>query len=172
MDFDKQLSMALYALTRCGFRWGMYVLVTGASPQGLALACLAKHSGAAGVWVCTNGDAEAARVNSLGLNAFPMGEGAKSAAEKATQGRMFDLAFEATGTPEGYDVLLASIKRGAAAGILAKPDMPYSFYVKDAVRSQIRFVGIKTPDGRSAAQARALTSSGALNDMKTRLVQE
>ena len=160
---ENQLAAAIYALRRCGFRCGAYVFVTGTGELGVLAAAAAKEFGAAGVAMgCTS--EEAGFVKSLGYEPYIYGQSDHARlVQGVTEGRGFDFALETSGTEKGYEALLKLTKRGAVVALLTKLEQPYTFFVKTAVRSQIRFVGVRRFDERSAQMAKTLLKNEKLN---------
>ena len=153
---QERLSLAVYTLRKIGFRYGMYVFITGCDEMALTLGALAKHCGAASVTLGALNREDEATAEGVGFSCYTYSRDNIETAKKLTGGRLFDLVFETTGKSIAYDTFIDMIKRGGAAGILARLDESYSFFVKTAVRSQIRFVGVHSYDERSAEIAKAL----------------
>ncbi len=155
----EQLALAAYALRQTGFRYGMYVFLTGCDEMACTLAALLKHDGAAGITMGAFNSEEEEKIKKMGFSSFVYGRDNLDTAKKLTDGRLFDLVFETTGNSVAYDNFIDMIKRGGGAGILARLDEPYTFFVKTAIRSQIRFIGLQTPDERSKEIADDLLQS-------------
>lgn len=150
-----QLSLAVYSLRKTGFRYGMYVFITGCDDLAYTLGALLMHSGAAGITMGAFNREDELKAERLGFSSYVYGRDNMETAKKLTDGRLYDLAFETTGNATAYE-FIDMLKRGGAAGILARLDEPYSFFVKTAVRSQIRFVGLRTYDEQSRKIAKEL----------------
>jgi len=159
IEQDK-LSLAVYSLQRTGFRYGMYAFITGCDDFSCALGALLKHSGAAGVTMGAMNSEEATKIEKLGFTSYVYGSDNMDKTKKLTDGRLFDLVYETTGNATAYGSFIDMLKRGGAVGVLARLDEPYTFFVKTAVRSQIRFVGMKSFDEKSAKIAKALLATG------------
>ena len=152
-----QLSLAVYSLQRTGFRYGMHAFVTGCDEFSCTLGALLQHCGAASVTLGAKNSDEAAKVEQQGFSSYVYGHADNIAtAKELTEGRLYDLVFETTGNSIAYDAFIDMLKRGGTAGLLARLDEAYTFYIKTAVRSQIRFVGIRTIDDQSVSVAKGL----------------
>lgn len=151
-----ELSLAVCALRQTGFRYGMYAFITGCGDFACTLGALLLRSGAAGVTVGALSRDDEIKAERLGFSVYSYGRDDLETAKKLTGGRLYDLVFETTGKAIAYDSLIDMVKRGGAVGILARLDEGYTFYVKTAVRSQIRFVGLHSFDGQSAEIAHNL----------------
>ena len=151
---QEQLSLAVYSLRKTGFRHGMYIFITGCDDAAYALGVLASHCGAAGVTFGALNRNDEEKMERLGLSCFVYGRDNLETAKKQTNGRLYDLVFETTGNVVAYDSFIDMVKRGGVVGILARLDEAYSFFVKTAVRSQIRFVGLRSFDEQSAKIAK------------------
>ena len=152
----EQLSLAVYSLKRVGFRYGMYAFITGCDDFSCTLGMLLLHSGAAGVTMGVFSSDDEKKVQKMGFTTYMYGSDNVKLAEKLTDGRLFDLVFETTGKTTAYDAFIDMMKRGAVAGILARLDEAYTFFVKTAVRSQIRFIGLRSTDEQSSKIAQTL----------------
>ena len=153
---QEQLSLAVHALKKTGFRYGMYVFITGCDDLAFTLGTLALRCGAAGVTLGALNSEDVSKAERLGFSSYSYDQNNVESAMQLTGGRLFDLVFETTGTKTAYDSFIDMLKRGSAVGILARLDEPYSFYVKTAVRSQIRFVGLHSFDEQSEKLAKEL----------------
>ena len=152
----ERLSLAVYALRKTGFRYGMHVFITGCDEIAYTLGTLANYCGAASVTYGVLDNAGEIREKQSGSHYFVYGRDDLKTAKKITGGRLFDIVYETMGNTIAYDSFIDMIKRGGVAGILARLDEPYSFFVKTAVRSQIRFVGIHSYDKPSENAAESL----------------
>ena len=153
---QEQLSLAVHSLRKTGFRYGMYAFITGCDDFSCTLAALLLHCGAAGVTMGAFSSEDEIKIGNMGLSAYVYGRDGLDTASKHTAGRLYDLVFETKGKSAAYDVFIDMLKRGGTAGILARLDEAYSFFVKTAVRSQIRFVGLRSYDEQSIKIAEAL----------------
>lgn len=159
IEQDK-LSLAVCSLRKTGFRYGMYVFITGCDDLACTLGALLKHSGAAGITMGAMSREDEIKVERLGFSSYVYGRDDMETAKKLTDGRLYDLVFETTGNAVAYDSFIDMLKRGGTAGILARLDEPYSFFIKTAVRSQIRFVGLHSFDEQSTRIANELLEQG------------
>ena len=154
----EQLSLAVYSLKKVGFRYGMYAFVTGCDDFSYTIGALLLHCGAAGVTIGVNTPDEQKKAESLGFTPYTYGSNNGESAKTLTDGRLFDLVFATTGNASAYDAFIDMLKRGGVVAILARLDTPYTFFVKTAVRSQIRFIGVQSFDERSAEIAKDLAA--------------
>jgi threonine dehydrogenase-like Zn-dependent dehydrogenase len=151
-----ELSLAVRALRKTGFRYGMYAFVTGCDGLSCTIGALLLRSGAAGVTMGALSRDDEIKAERLGFSVYSYGRDNLDKARKLTGGRLYDLVYETTGKTAAYDAFIDMLKRGGAVGILARLDESYTFYVKTAVRSQIRFVGLRSFDEQSAKIANDL----------------
>jgi len=134
----------------------MYVFITGCDDFSYTLGALLLHCGAAGVTMGALSREDEDKAQKAGFSSYVYGRDNMETATKLTDGRLYDLVFETTGNATAYDSFIDMLKRGGTAGILARMDEPYSFFVKTAVRSQIRFIGLRSFDEQSAKVANDL----------------
>lgn len=154
------------ALRRCRYSYGGRVFVTEANPLGLAVARAALRYGALGVTVGCETQSACAAVEAMGMDAVLSGDGAAvERARETARGRGFDFAFETSGKNENYDRILELVKRGATVGILVRPERPHTFFVKTAIRSQIRFVGVHSASEEDRLEARKLAADAREEDL-------
>ena len=152
----EQLAIAIHGLRRCNYSYGGFVLVTSGNLQGIAIALAAKHYGSAQVIVVCQNEQEQADAKDMGLECVMPVEVDPTQLAAITDGRGFDYAFETSGSAAGYGIILEQIKRGGVVGIFNHLDQPYTFFVKTAIRSQIRFIGIHSAQRRDEDEAERL----------------
>ena len=157
---EEQLFLAVYSLRKTGFRYGMYALITGCDELSFTLGKLLLHCGAAGVTICASDREDEIKAEQMGFSSYVYDRDNIDTALKLTDGRLYDLVFETSGNVAAYDVFIDLLKRGGTAGILARLEGEYSFFVKTAVRSQIRFIGLRSFDEQSVKIAKELLERG------------
>jgi threonine dehydrogenase-like Zn-dependent dehydrogenase len=163
---EEQLSLAVFALQKTGFRYGMHVFISCCSGESLILGALAKCCGAGEVTLGAVDDEDARLAERLGFSIYRYHrDNNVEVARTLTGGRLYDLAFETMGESIAYDAFIDMLKRGGTAGILAKLNEPYTFFVKTSVRSQIRFVGLQSFDTRSVEIAGTLLAQKKLESL-------
>lgn len=169
-ELTENLAIAVHALRRCEYTYGECVFISEGNPQGIALGIAAKQYGAANVVVGCWNETDADRLTALGFQPYVYGtEPEQALVERETEKRGFQFAFETSGKEAGYKAILEVIKRGAVVGILAKLAQPYTFFVKTAIRSQIRFVGVHSYGERDLSAAEALLKQAdCVNALATR----
>ena len=150
------LSLAVYSLRKTGFRYGMHVFISGCDEMACMIGTLARHCGAASVTYGTLESEGKERNDQSCTHCFTYGCDNIETAKRITEGRLYDIVFETTGNSIAYDSFIDLVKRGGVVGILARLEQAHSFFVKTAVRSQIRFIGLKTFDEKSAEVAKEL----------------
>lgn len=154
--WQAQLPLAVRAMKRCGYSYGQYVFVTAPTPAGMAAAQAAKVCGSLGVAIGCRDEAEEAAVRQAGFAAYRYGGDLAAFRRDFTGPHGFDYVAETTGGAEGYALTLELVKRGACVALLQEPEAPYTFFVKTAIRSQIRFAGVRTYTQEDADTAAAL----------------
>ena len=161
------LAKAIYTLSRCDFRFGKYLFVTGTDPFSVLCGLLARESGAASVVFCVDSAAEKQRMERMGFTAYdPELDETASIVRQVTNGRKFDVVIETTGQLAAYERLVQMVRRGAAVALLVGAERPFYFHICDVIRDQIRFVGIRNADERSCRIADDMIRTGKLGRMK------
>ncbi len=159
LELVDRLAVGVHALRRCGYVYGENVFVSKGTPLGLAVAVEAKTFGAARVAVGCQTAEEQMLTSSLGLEPWVRErESETELLHRLTDDRGFAFAFETSGTEAGYAAILALVKRGAVVGVLTELPQPYSFFVKTAIRSQIRFIGVHSFDEADKRLAQSVLS--------------
>ena len=153
---QEQLSLAVYALSKTGFRYGMHVFITGYDDLSRTLGTLAGHCGAASITYGKLNKETETPEETAGIHYFEYDRDDIETAKEFTDKRLYDIVFETTGNAIAYNAFIDMVKRGGVVGILARLEQSHTFFVKTAVRSQIRFVGLKSYDEHSADVAKAL----------------
>ena len=154
------LAAAIQGLRRCGSRSDTDLFITGCGAVGLLVAIAAKKYGARKLVLGCRGERDAKFIEELGLEAFTYDRDTPEELLRGTHSRGFDFAFETSGAALGYETLLKTVRRGAVVGVLCRMEEPYTFFVKTAVRSQIRFIGVHGFDALSEAEADRLLRDG------------
>lgn len=114
LSVAEPLSVGLHAVARAGALMGKRVIVTGSGPIGLLTARSARLAGAAEI-VCTDIEDAPLRVAceamgaSRGVNVAADADGLKS---YEADGGHFDVAFEASGSPQALESLFRVVRRG------------------------------------------------------------
>jgi 2-desacetyl-2-hydroxyethyl bacteriochlorophyllide A dehydrogenase len=111
------LSCALYAFERGAVRVGDAIAIVGAGTIGLLLLMLSKRAGASCVMVSDPNPAkrEVARRLGADVTVDPAAEGFEQASAQLTQGRGFDVAYEAVGVSRAVQDALALPRSGGHA---------------------------------------------------------
>lgn len=117
------MCVALHAVNRVTFMPGESVYIAGPGPVGLALAVAAIGSGAGQVFV-SGLAADAARLDlARELGATPVvvdREDVGVFMGAQTRGRGVDLAFEASGHPNGFEQCMQTVRRGGRIGMVGQ----------------------------------------------------
>jgi L-idonate 5-dehydrogenase len=155
------LAVCLHAVSRAGDLTGRRVLVVGAGPIGLLTLLAAKQAGASSHFITD-------------MAAMPLGLAARLGADETLdvgadpqaltrQGAVFDVVFEASGSPAGLASALSAVKRGGVVvqiGNQPAGDIPFPANMVMAkeidLRGSFRF-------GQEFGRAIDLISSGAIN---------
>jgi L-idonate 5-dehydrogenase len=106
------LAVCLHAITRAGPLLGQDVLITGGGPIGQLTALAARHAGARRVTVADLADAPLAMTRRLGLDALHVKEDTAALTELAADKGRIDVAFEASGSPDGFATLVDVTRPG------------------------------------------------------------
>lgn len=168
--FCETMAISIHALRRCAYTYGTCVFISSANASGIATAVAVKRYGARSVAVCCANENEAKLVREMGLYAYqPEKESIAQLKENATENRGFDYAFETGASEQGYAMILDAVKRGAAVGVLAKLEKPYKFFVKTAIRSQIRFVGVHSAEERDRIEAKKIMENGEVRNLLAKI---
>jgi threonine dehydrogenase-like Zn-dependent dehydrogenase len=123
--------VGLHALERIRFASGESVAIVGAGPLGLMMTTLAKHSGAAGVFITglkvDHDRLELAR--SIGAQPIQVeDENPKKVILESTAGMGADVVFETAGSPSGVMQCLDIVRKGGRVSILGQgqgaPEIP------------------------------------------------
>jgi threonine dehydrogenase-like Zn-dependent dehydrogenase len=146
---------------RISLRYARFV--TGCCETAVLVGAIAKRCGAASILLAAEDGKWDERARSLGIDVCRYDGNLEETVSRVTNGRGFDLSFETSGEKEGYAALLEATKRGGTVGILAELKEPYSFFVKTAIRSQIRFMGIRSFDEEAVQSAGNLLRGGGLD---------
>lgn len=111
------LSCALYAFERAGVTLDETVAIVGAGTIGLLLLMLARRAGAKRVLVADPNPGKRAVAQRLGADAAvdPLADDLAHAAGSLTEGRGFDVAFEAVGKPVAVESALSLPRAGGRA---------------------------------------------------------
>lgn len=159
MEKLDRLALALTVLKKCDFRYGKYVLITGCCETALLAAKLAKSSGAADIVFAVSDVDEKARAEAQGFAAWVNGADEYDALIARTEGRKFDIVIEVSGTAASYELLMRAAKRGAFAALLKALAEPLNCHICDAIRDQIHFIGIRTPDADCVEKAKRVAAA-------------
>lgn len=106
------LAVCLHALTRAGPLLGRAVMITGGGPIGQLTALAARHAGAARIVVADLADAPLAMARQLGLEPLHVRDDAEAIAALAEDKGRIDVAFEASGSPDGFATLVDVTRPG------------------------------------------------------------
>lgn len=157
------LALAVNALTRCEFRYGKFVFLTGLDEVAVLCGETARSCGAAAVVFRVTNEDEKKQVEEMGFLAFqPDVDNVKELLADVTQNRKFDIVIETTGSLSQYDLLIQLVKRGACVAAMKAPAEPYYFHVCDVIRDQIHFMGITSYDEHSLQTAQRMIASKTL----------
>lgn len=150
----KSLALAVYALKRCEFRYGKFVLITGLDEVSFLCGQVARNTGAAAVVFCAANEEDENFIKEQGFMAFRTDtDDIRMLIADVTDARKFDIVIEATGETVMYDLLVKAAKRGACVAAMKAPSAPYYFHVCDVIRDQIHFMGITSYDAQSLQTA-------------------
>jgi L-iditol 2-dehydrogenase len=111
------LACALYAFERGQVRLDQSIAIIGAGTIGLLLVMLARAAGARAITVSDPNEAKREMARRLGADAAvdPLVDGFDDARARLTQGRGFDVAFEAVGLPQTVEDTLRVVRPGGHA---------------------------------------------------------
>jgi threonine dehydrogenase-like Zn-dependent dehydrogenase len=153
------LSIAMQALRVAGRVAGQHVLVMGPGTIGQGIAVLARRAGAAQVVVSGCNDASRLDVlRRMGFDALadvarcPLAD----ATRPFTQGRLFDVVFEATGVPETIDEALPLLRRNGMVVVTGIHARPLPLDLSALVRRQQQLRGSFRPPESDWPEALAL----------------
>jgi threonine dehydrogenase-like Zn-dependent dehydrogenase len=161
----RELALALEALTRCGFCYGKYVLITGSDRMSIMCAAVARNCGAAGVLLSVEDSGQFEKIKKYGFDCCVTGAELRDTLANFSGGHRFDIVLETSGSFRGYEDALLAAKRGAIIGILSELKTPYTCLIKDSVRSQIRFIGVNQYSERSEKAARGLLKDNRVQEV-------
>ena len=165
------LAKAICALKKCEIRHGKYVFITGNDDISILIGAVAKHVGAMPLFSVED-TTQKQYIESMGFETFlHSSQDMKEMLNKFTHGRRFDIVFETTGTLAMYELLIQLTKKGAYAALMKPLAEPFYFHVCDAIRDQIRFLGITRSDEESGKIADQMIAGGSLDDILTKLEQ-
>ena len=139
------------------------MFITSWSKLGAIIAFAARYYGARSVTVASKRTNEKNDLLRYGFNVFDSSiETTSDLIRRVTGGHGFDYAFETSGNSEGYEQVMELVKRGAVIGIMEKSQEPYTFFVKTAIRSQPRFIGIKEYSDEDKKESERVLAGGSL----------
>lgn len=111
------LAECLQSIDSAGWRAGSRALVTGAGPMGLCTILLLRHSGASMIVATEPNEARRQFAASLGAIAVHPDDGIQAVNRLAGEGAI-DVAFEASGSPDAFDMALSSLRVGGRLSLI------------------------------------------------------
>lgn len=152
------LSCALYAFDRGQARVDHSVAIIGAGTIGLLLLMLVRRAGARAVMVSDPNPAKREIARRLGADVTvdPTSEGFEGTTWRLTNGRGFDVAFEAVGMPRTIEDTIGVVRAGGHA-VLVGASRPNDVASIDLVSVQSRDLTISACGLRKHTFQRALT---------------
>lgn len=158
------LSVALHAVDHAGEMARASTLVVGAGTVGLLIAVAARERGATDITLCDVSQGAMRRARELG---FPTVD---SATGEVPQDR-FPVVYEATGSPAGVDVALASVLRAGRVvqvGMFSSPQVSISYSA--VVAKQLTLVGSFRSRGQITEAVKILAARPELGAIATHVL--
>lgn len=105
------LAVAVHDIRLAGLSVGQTALIIGGGPIGILLALVARRSGAYNIVISEINEYRIKVARGMGFTVLnPLEVDVRAQANKMTGGRGFDVVFEATGSPQGAELMMAAVK--------------------------------------------------------------
>jgi L-iditol 2-dehydrogenase len=164
------LACAVYGVDESNIKIGDYVSIIGAGPLGLFLAKLAKLRGA--IVIVTDisdfrlGIAKKINAADFIMNISDIKDQAKAVRELTPNSRGVDIAIEAVGTPETWEIAISMLRKGGLATLFGGCASGTSITIDTKLLhySQLTLKGILHTTPRHVNAAFTLLSNGVIDE--------
>ncbi len=182
--YDKNIDMQLAALTEplavavhdvrvSGLKAGETAFVLGGGPIGLLLAIVAKKTGARRVVVAEVSEYRRKFAAELGFDVVnPFDEDYDEQLRTLSEGRGFDVSYEAAGAPNALNICMEHTKNTGTVVVIAISSKPYPIDTAKMFFKELRLQGVRIHNQYNFIGAIDLINSGEMNDDLIKLVSK
>ena len=172
-SLTEPLAVAVHDVRRSGLKVGETAFVLGGGPIGLLVAMVARQAGARTVVLAEINDHRRSVAEQMGFTVVnPLDKDYEQQLEELSEGRGFDVSFEAAGAKNALNTCIDHTKNTGTVVVIAISDAPYAINSGKIFAKELTLAGVRVHNQYNFIGAMDIIKSGVLNDDLMKLVSK